>query len=298
MWGSNPNFRPAAHDLRAPTLWRWLLAPLLIFSSVFAAAQKAPPSPAPPPAVNSSAPLRMDHPADVRVNVTNLPALRGAEEKDTGVLPPLELIRSSVVAAAQLRIPAKARREYQKACSALSKKKSSDAEQNLKRSVQEYARYAAAWVTLGQVLADEHRFEEATKACGQAATVNPIYLHAQLCLAEIASLTQAWSEELKHSSRAIELDPGIVLAYEYHAAANANLGDLGKAERSGLRALALDPDHHEPSVFFLLAQIYELKGDTAREQQQFRQFLKYTHNHERAAMAKRILAELQNEPRE
>jgi hypothetical protein len=65
-----------------------------------------------------------------------------------------------------------------------------------------------------------------------------------------------------------------------------------------LRAVALDPDHQVPSVFFLLAQIYELKGDTAREQQQFRQFLKYTHNHERAAMAKRILSELENEPRE
>ena len=305
MWGSNPNSRSAAHGLRAASLrwWRpFVVCLALILGSVFAAAQKPPASPPPPPVASPSVvhPRPPAQPADgdVRVNLNNLPTSRDAEKPDTCFLPPLDSIRTSIVAVAQLQIPAKARREYQRACSALSKKRSSDAEKHLRKSVQEYARYAVAWVTLGQVLADEHRFEDATNACGKAATVDPISLHAQLCLAAIASSTQAWSEELKHSSRALELDPGSVLAYEYHAAANANLGDLGKAERSGLRAIALDPDHHVPSVFFLLAQIYELKGDTAREQEQFRQFLKYTHNHERAAMAKRILSELENEPRE
>ena len=303
MAGSNRNFRAAARDPRATSLrwWHPLMAYLgFILSCKFAAAQKPPPIPQPPPPViRSSAPPRTDHPADVRVNLNNRPTRRDAEKRnDTCFLPPLSSIRSSVVAAAQLQIPSKARREYQRACAALSKKRSSDAEQHLRKSIREYAKYAAAWVTLGQVLADEHRFEDATNACGQAVTVDPISQHAQLCLAEIASLTQAWSEELKHSSRALELDPASVLAYEYHAAANANLGNLAKAERSGLRAIALDQDHHEPSVFFLLAQIYELKGDTAREQEQFRQFLKYTHNHARAAMAKKILAELEDEQRE
>lgn len=308
MWGSNPQSRPAAHSLRAtsPRWWRpFVVCLAFILGSLFAAAQKPPASPppppvAPPPTVRPSPPSQ---PADgtitdqMRVNLNNLPPLRDAEKPDTCFLPPLDSIRTSVVAAAQLQIPAKARREYQRACSALSKKRSSDAEQHLRKSVQEYAKYAVAWVTLGQVLADEHRFEDATNACRKAATVDPISLQAQLCLAAISSLTQAWSEELKHSSRALELDPGSVLAYEYHAAANANLGDLGKAERSGLRAIAFDPDHHMPSAFFLLAQIYGLKGDTAREQEQFRQFLKYTHNPVRAAIAKRILSELENEPR-
>src|SRR5215469_13449363 len=304
MWGSNPNSRPAAHGLRATSLRWWcpsVVCLALILGSVFAAAQKPPTGPTPQPPTHPSPPTQPADGAisgDVRVNLNNLPALRDAETPDNCFLPPLDSVRTSVVAAAQLQIPANARREYQRACSALSKKRSADAEKHLRKSVQEYARYAVAWVTLGQVLADEHRFEDARNACERAATVDPVSQHAQLCLAAIASLTQAWSEELKHSSRALELDPVSVLAYEYNAAANANLGNLGKAERSALRGIALDPDHHVPSLFFLLAQIYELKGDTAREQEQFRQFLKYTHNHERAAMAKRILAELQNEPRE
>src|SRR5215469_15866751 len=304
MWGSNPNSRPAAHGLRATSLRWWcpsVVCLALILGSVFAAAQKPPTGPTPQPPTHPSPPTQPADGAisgDVRVNLNNLPALRDAETPDNCFLPPLDSVRTSVVAAAQLQIPANARREYQRACSALSKKRSADAEKHLRKSVQEYARYAVAWVTLGQVLADEHRFEDARNACERAATVDPVSQHAQLCLAAIASLTQAWSEELKHSSRALELDPGSVLAYEYQAAANANLGDLDKAERSGLRAIAFDPDHHVPSVFFLLGQIYELKGDTAREREQFRQFLKYTHNHERAAMAMRILSELENEPRE
>jgi tetratricopeptide (TPR) repeat protein len=274
-----------------------LLITLVLALAPITAAQKPKPNPNPKttPVVNAT-------PAsDSRGTITipikpNSPPDTQKQGNDTCLLPPLDRVRTSVVAAAQLRIPGKARREYQRACSDLAKKKSFTAEQHLRKAVQKYPEYAAAWVTLGQVLADEHSSENAMKACSQATTVDLAYLPAYLCQAEIASRTQEWGEELKHSSRALELDANSVLAYEYQAAANANLGNLSEAEKSGLRALDLGKDRQDPSIYFLLAQIYKLKGDAAREEGQIRLYLKYTHNRERAAIAKTILAKLENGP--
>ena len=79
--------------------------------------------------------------------------------------------------------------------------------------------------------------------------MDPTYVPAYLCLADIAARGQSWDEVLKLSGRALELDPSAnAVAYEYHAAANLNLHNLAGAEKSGLRAVAIDKDHREPRV--------------------------------------------------
>jgi len=117
---------------------------------------------------------------------------------------------------------------------------------------------------------------------------------AFLCLADIAARTHAWDEVLKLSGRAIDLDPSAdAVAYEYHAAANLNLHNLAGAEKSGLRAVAIDKDHREPRVHFVLAQIYEAKGDDANEAAQLREYLKYSGSADDIAMAEQYLSKLE-----
>lgn len=266
-----------------------LLITLLLTLAPITAAQKA--RPVGNPSLDDSGTIPISMKSNSRPGTQD-------QRKDTCLLPPLDQVHTAVIAVAQLRIPGKAWTEYQKACSDLAKKKSSNAEQHLHKAVQEYSKYTAAWVTLGQVLANEHSFENAAKACSQAATVDTNYLPAYLCLADVASRAQDWKEELRHSSRALAVDANCAVAYEYQAAANANLGDLDDAVRSGLRALDLDKDRHDPGVYFLLAQIYKLKGDTTRAKEQVRLYLKYTHHRERAALAKTFLAKLESGPRD
>jgi tetratricopeptide (TPR) repeat protein len=162
----------------------------------------------------------------------------------------------------QLQTPAAASKEYQKACSDLKDKKIADAEKHLRKAVRDYPKYAVAWVTLGQVLATQQRTDEARGACLQGSTVDSSFVPAYLCLADIAARARAWDEVLKLSKRGLELDPAHnAVAYEYHAAANLNLHNLAGAEKSGLRAVAIDTYHREPRVHFVMAQIYEAKGD-------------------------------------
>ena len=77
--------------------------------------------------------------------------------------------------------------------------------------------------------------------------------------------------------------------------ANLNLHNLADAEKSGLRAVDIDKNHREPRVYFVLAQIYEAKGDPANEATQLRVYLKYASNPDDVAMVKQYLSELEKQ---
>ena len=96
------------------------------------------------------------------------------------------------------------------------------------------------------------------------------------------------------SDRALQIDPSNdPIAYDYNAAANMNLHKLEEAERSALKAIEIDHNHIDPRVHFLLAQIYEAKGELAKEESELREFLKFADAND-AAMVKQYLLELQS----
>ena len=85
---------------------------------------------------------------------------RITETDATCLLPPLTLMSNPTVAVEQLRRTAKARNKYQQACAALRKNNSADAEKYLQKALRDYPKYAAAWVTLGQIFAMQQRVDE------------------------------------------------------------------------------------------------------------------------------------------
>jgi hypothetical protein len=89
----------------------------------------------------------------------------------------------------------------------------------------------------------------------------------------------------------------VAVAYDYHAAANFNLHNLPAAEKSALRAAEIDKSNTDPRVHFLLAQIYEAKGDRAGEAAQLREYLKYASDPKDVAMVKQFLSELDKPPK-
>jgi tetratricopeptide (TPR) repeat protein len=142
----------------------------------------------------------------------------------------------------------------------------------------------------------QRRIDEARNACFQGSAVDPTYVPAYLCLADMAARAHAWDEVLKLSGHALEIDPSSnALAYEYHAAANLNLHNLAAAEKSGLRAVEIDTDHREPRAHFVLAQIYEAKGDSANEAAQLREYLKYADSPDDVAIVEQYLSKLEEQ---
>jgi tetratricopeptide (TPR) repeat protein len=270
-----------------------------LISHALALPQSQPNAPGAPASDVSNIPKPIMDTLD-RVNQRDAPRAVGeqgskaAEKEVTCLLPPLTLMSSPAVAVEQLQRAGRARSEYQQGCAALRRKKSAETEKHFRKALREYPKYATAWVTLGQVLATQQKTDQARNACFQGSIVDPTYVPAYLCLADIAARAHAWDEVLKLSGRALELDPSAnAVAYEYHAAANLNLRNLDAAEKSGLRAVEIDRDHREPRVHFVLAQIYEAKGDSASEAVHLREYLKYCENVADAAKVEQYLANLE-----
>ena len=212
-------------------------------------------------------------------------------------LPPLSGLQviSGVQTAtvAELKIPDKARKAYDEACAAVRSKSYADAENRLKKIVKQYQNYGAAGVLLGQVLEAQQKADEAREACNQAASASSNYVPAYLCLADIGAHSEDWNEVLKTSERALEIDPANdAIAYDYNAAANFNLHNLSKAERSALRAIDIDRKNADPRVHFLLAQISEAEGNPTNEAAQLREYLKYATAPNDVAMVKEYLSVL------
>jgi tetratricopeptide (TPR) repeat protein len=289
----------ALQTLRFAAIVSALLLAVLSLSATAAFAQKpggrsAAPNPPPPP---PTAPTDSFDQNQLRYGKNKASTTPKIAEDDTCFLPPLAGMQSPTVAVAALQIPAKAKKEYAAACAALNDKKYDSAEQHLRKSVQLEPNYAAAWVTLGQMLAARQQTGEARKACSQAMAANPRYLPPYLCLADVAAREQKWDEVLALCGKALELDPtNDAVAYALNAAANLNLHKLPEAEKSALKAVEIDKDNRDPRVHFLLAQIYEAKGDRANEAAQLREYLKFATDPDDAAMVKKYLSGLEKPP--
>jgi tetratricopeptide (TPR) repeat protein len=224
----------------------------------------------------------------------NQPPSSKISKEDNCFLPPLNGLHSASVGIADLEIPEKAQRERDDGCGALRNNKIVEAEIQFRKAVKLWPKYWAAWIVLGQVLEAQQKTKEAHDACSQPLTTDSNYLPAYLCLADISARSEIWNEVLRLSARALELDPTTdAVAYDYNAAANFNLHNLPEAEKSALRAADIDKNNSDPRVHFLLAQIYEAKGDRAAEAAQLREYLKYASDPSDVKMVKQYLSDLE-----
>lgn len=283
----------------APRVKLVFVVTLLLFA-LPAPAQKTagPPPPTPRPMAPTPPPSPTTFDQDKLIiesnsKVENPQIARDRDKEENCFLPPLNGVRGPTVELSSLQIPLKAKREYEDGCAALRNKRAADAENHLRKAVKQYPKYSAAWVLLGQTLGAQQKTDEAREACSQPVTSDSNYRPAYLCIADIAARSQHWDEVLKFSSRALELDPSSDgVGYAYNAAANLNLHNLPQAEKSALRAADLDKNNADPRIHFLLAQIYEAKGDRAGEAAQLREYLKYASDPADVAMVNSYLAEL------
>lgn len=205
-------------------------------------------------------------------------------------------VKGPTISAATLKVPGKAKGEYRKGCSDLKVRKLASAEDHLRKAVQEYPQYAAAWALLGQVLAAGNRIEEARSACSQASGVDSSYVPAYLCLADIAAQLNEWHQTLDLADRALTLDPvQNVYGNFYIAMAQFHLSNLPAAERNALETIDADRSHRVPQTHLLLAQIYGAKHDFHGVSVQLRAYLRVAPNSPDSVAVRKSLAELEGQ---
>ncbi len=202
-------------------------------------------------------------------------------------------VQRAMIGAATLKIPGKAKGEYRKGCSDLKDKKLASAEDHLRKAVQEYPQYAAAWTLLGQVLDAGNRIEEARTACSQASGADSSYVPAYLCLADVAAQLHEWHQTLDQANRALALDPVQNLYGNFYSAmAQFHLSNLTTAEKNALETIDADHLHRVPQAHLLLAQIYGAKHDLYGVSVQLRAYLKLAPSSPVSAAVRKSLAEI------
>jgi tetratricopeptide (TPR) repeat protein len=229
---------------------------------------------------------------DDRVKGPDLAASAAAADEACFMLP-LTGIRSPTAGVASLEVPGQARKDFKRACSAASDKRLAKAEEHLRKALHEDAQYPAAWVLLGQVLKAQQKPGDARNACSRALKVDPNYLPADLCLADLCAVEQRWEDMLRFANTAVALDPANdPHVYFYAAGAYFGLHRLLEAEKSALKAAEIDKARREPRIHFLLAQIYEIERKPDAEAAQLQEYLKSATDPQEAAMVKKYLADL------
>jgi cytochrome c-type biogenesis protein CcmH/NrfG len=180
-----------------------------------------------------------------------------------------------MVTVASLEVPAKARRDYEKGSESLEKGNLADAEKSLRKAVDEYPKFAEAWMRLGDLEQRRKDLDGAMKDYQEAINSDPNLPLPYLRMAFLSAVASKWEQTRQLTARLINLDPvGFPLAYYYNAVAEFNLKHLDNAESNALRAEAMDTQHLEPRVELLLASIYNVKSAYASAADHYRNYLK------------------------
>jgi len=193
-------------------------------------------------------------------------------------LHPLAQTRAATVSVNELAAPKAARKALDKARIEIGKGNLAKAEEQLRKAIQAYPAYAAAWQELGDVLVHGSRTAEGRAALQRAVDNDPKSAKAYLSLARLAAANGDWRGARDHAEAVLKLDASSYpQAYFYDAEADYNLGNRELALERAQQAVKLDERHLIPWAEELLGILYAERGDFQAAAEQFRLCVAHAH---------------------
>lgn len=212
----------------------------------------------------------------------------------TIVLHRLANVEGSAISVTSLLAPKEARRMYNKALQYLRKDQEAEAGKALRKAVDIYPNYAAAWYELGRIQERDGGAEQALQSYANAISADAKFISPCLRVAEIRAKAGNWVELARITGRLLKLDAvDYPMAYVYNATANLNLGQLDDAEKSAAAGAKLDTPHRYPKLEQLLAAILARKSDYAEAAVHLRKYLAMAPDAADAGLMKKELGELE-----
>jgi tetratricopeptide (TPR) repeat protein len=203
--------------------------------------------------------------------------------------------RGYSVSATSLAAPEKAKKSLQKGQEQAKKGKWAAAADYFKRAIEEYPRYALAWVELGRTQVQENSFAEAEQSFQQSVEQDSRFLDGYVGLAYLALQQQQWKQLADTSERVLEISPDSAEFWFLNAAATFNLGDTTQAETSVGRGLRLDPKHQIPAMEYLYGLILGRRHDYTSAVEHISTYLRLAPSAGNAQEARKALAEFQQQ---
>lgn len=210
----------------------------------------------------------------------------------TIIVYPLERVRGTVVSAASLLAPKKAKDLVKRARKALEKGNDQEGEALLREAIAGYEAYGEAWLELGRLQQQRKRYPEAREAYGRAVAADALYVPPYVALGWIDALEQRWAEAADVIEKALDLDPvSFPEAYYLSALAHYNVGDYDRAGRRAEQTVLRDSTHQFPKIHLIRANLFFLRRDAVAADEAMRLYLRYAPD---APEAEQVRARLEN----
>jgi hypothetical protein len=147
------------------------------------------------------------------------------------------------------------------------------AEGELKKALDEYPTFAAAWHLTGIMRLSQKDSPAAVEAFKKAIAADATYVEPYVELASIAVMQQRWIEAANWIDPALKLNPNIPYANYLGASVHFQLGNLDAAERSALAVWRTRDVERFPVTHYILGAIKAQRGDFESAAARFRDYL-------------------------
>src|SRR5215469_2897681 len=166
------------------------------------------------------------------------------------------------VSVGSLEAPDKAKKAFEKGEEQAKKGKWASACDSFKRAIQEYPRFAVAWLELGRAQAQQNSFVAAQQSFHEAVSKDSHLTEAYVELARVAVAQKDWKELADATEHLVEGSPDSnPQDWVLNGAADLNLVNPGQAENSALRGLRIDTKHGIPQLEYLYGLTLAMRGD-------------------------------------
>jgi tetratricopeptide (TPR) repeat protein len=220
----------------------------------------------------------------------------GETRADLGnvVLHHIGQVQGYTISATSAAAPPKARKDFEKGLSLEKKSDWHGAEQKFQAAVDFYPKYAEAWVELGRAQMNQGREADAKQSLQKALQADSQFVPAYEVMAEIAASRKQWKDLAEVTDQLVRLNPVSLPRYWFlNSAANYNLHNYDYAQKSAMRGLSIDPEHHFPQLEFLLGLTLALKHDYHGSAVHLRNYLQLAPNAQDAEQARSQLSQVE-----
>jgi len=200
----------------------------------------------------------------------------------------------NTVSATSLAAPKDARKAFEKGLALAKKDKVDDAFREYQKAVMLYPAYATAWCELGKIEAGRGQLDIARGSFNEAAKADPKYVDPYLQLSRIALNAKNWPELAEFTGKAIALDSfDYPQEFLFDAVAHYNMHQYDLAEKSILRANALDTHRQFPQIVYLKGLVMVQHKNYAAAAEDFRTYLTLAPDAEDAPTVRQQLAQIE-----
>ena len=189
------------------------------------------------------------------------------------------------------KVPAAAKKEFQKASRFTGEGNAIEAIAALKRAISIYPDYLAAHNDLGAQLLERGQLDEAADELRAAIKIDPKAFNPQLNLGIVLIQQNKFSEALTALNKALSIEPSAPAAHLYAGMASVDLNDTVRGEKEFNAAYDLGGNTYAVALLHL-GKLYMKKGEREMALKSFESYLRELPNAADAAQVEKLIGML------